>query len=95
MVNLSTTKFRGFTLIELMIVVAIIGLLSAVAIPNLNKARKKAQKTVCHENLRNIDGMKTRLFGIKEHKKGHEEVPLQDLEPYLNNGIPSCPAREQ
>ena len=67
-----------------MIVVAIIGLLVALAIPDLNKARKKATKTVCHENLRNIDGVKKGTFAIENRKHGNEEVSLKDIEPYLD-----------
>ena len=74
-----------------MIVVAIIGLLAAVAIPNLNKARKTSMKTACHNSLRNINGVKTGVFAIEKRKDGDYAVTWSDLEPYLD-GNRDCPA---
>ena len=50
------TNMKGFTLVEIMIVVAIIGLLIAIALPNFLEARKKAQARTCVANMRNVDG---------------------------------------
>jgi prepilin-type N-terminal cleavage/methylation domain-containing protein len=54
--KINTNRASGFTLVEIMIVVAIIGLLAAIAIPNFVKARATSQKNACINNLRQIDG---------------------------------------
>jgi prepilin-type N-terminal cleavage/methylation domain-containing protein len=67
------SRRSGFTLIEIMIVVAIIGLLAAVAIPNLVRAQKTAKRTTCINNLKTIEGAKVQWS--LENKKGDQEVP--------------------
>lgn len=52
MIKFKTSK--GFTLVEIMIVVAIIGLLAAIAIPNFIKARNQARKNICISNMRTL-----------------------------------------
>jgi prepilin-type N-terminal cleavage/methylation domain-containing protein len=69
----SLGRNRGFTLIEIMIVVAIIGLLAAVAIPNLVRAQKTAKRTACINNLKTIEGAKVQWS--LENKKGDQDVP--------------------
>jgi len=49
-------KDEGFTLVELMVVILIIGILVAIAIPVFNAARATAERRTCHANQRTIDG---------------------------------------
>ncbi len=76
--KLTTAKKSGFTLVEIMIVVAIIGLLAAIAIPNFVKARKTAQKNSCVANLKQIDGAKQQ-WAIDEKKGGTDTPGKTDL----------------
>jgi len=86
----------GFTLVEIMIVVAIIGLLAAIAIPNFVKARATSQANACINNLRQIDAAANQ-FALEQGKKSNDGITYpDDLTPYIklnaSNKIPPCPA---
>ena len=72
----------GFTLVEIMIVVAIIGLLAAIAIPNFVRSRSTAQMNTCINNLRQIDGAKQE-WALEKGKTGTDAPLIADIGPYL------------
>ena len=84
------TRKNAFTLVEIMIVVAIIGLLAAIAIPNFVKARGTAQKNACINNLRQIDGA-IQQYALENKKAASDPVGETDVTPYLKNSL-ACPA---
>ena len=86
------TKFPtgGFTLVEIMIVVAIIGMLASIAIPNYMQSRIKAQQGVCIENLHQIEGAIQR-WSLEMKKDEGQAVTYSDIRGYLQHSV-ICPS---
>ena len=86
----------GFTLVEIMIVVAIIGVLAAIGIPSFLHARTRSQATACINNLRQIETAVQQVAIEKGKRVGEDLSYPDDITPYIKlnsaGSIPPCPA---
>jgi len=84
--NRSAVKsHKGFTLVEIMIVVAIIALLAAIAVPGFLRARKRSQASKILNDLRMIDGAVDQ-YAIETARKTGDVVGVADWTNYLKKG---------
>jgi prepilin-type N-terminal cleavage/methylation domain-containing protein len=84
--QIKTNGKSGFTLVEIMIVVAIIGLLAAIAIPNFVRARESAQLNSIANNLRILEGAKEQ-YALENKLATSANLGSSDLTPYLKGNI--------
>lgn len=82
---------RGFTLVEIMIVVLIIGILLAIAVPNFVRARESSRTKACISNLKQIDAAKEQ-WAMDNNKSNGDACAMTDLVPNYIKSTPSCPS---
>jgi prepilin-type N-terminal cleavage/methylation domain-containing protein len=85
MLNKFNQRRGGFTLVEIMIVVAIIALLAAIAVPGFLRARKRSQASRIINDLRLIDSAVDQ-YAIETNKKSGDPVSISDWTNYLKKG---------
>lgn len=80
----------GFSLVEILVVVCLVGLLAAIAIPNFLRSHRTAQTNLCISNLRAID-YAIQQWAIEQKKAFNSPVQFSDISSYLKNTV-ACPA---
>jgi len=83
-------KSKGFTLVEIMIVVLIIGILMAIAVPNFIQARSTSRKNSCIANLKQIDSAKEQ-YAMEAKLDTGATVTSANLAPTYIKAYPTCP----
>jgi type IV pilus assembly protein PilA len=88
MLKMLKNNEKGFSLVELMVVVVIIGVLVAIAIPVYNRTTDRAERGACHANQRMIEG------AASQHamNTGKSIDKVDELDEYFNGGTPTCPS---
>jgi prepilin-type N-terminal cleavage/methylation domain-containing protein len=81
---------KGLTLTEILFVVAIIGLLAAIAIPSLSKVREMSQRKTCINSLMQIDAAKEQ-YAIDYNLSDGDSVDDSQVNTYIKTGAPACP----
>jgi len=95
MTAMKKSSAAGFTLVEIMIVVAIIGLLAAIAIPNFVKARATSQANACINNLRQLQAAVDQMAierGLPTGATFNFPADITGYVKLVNGWIPPCPA---
>jgi prepilin-type N-terminal cleavage/methylation domain-containing protein len=83
-------RHSGFTLIETMIVCALLGLLAAIAIPSFLRSRNAAHRSACINNLKQIDSA-IQQWATEQRKPQSAAVDFSDISPYLKGAL-VCPS---
>ncbi len=82
--------FKGFTLVEIMIVVAILGLLASLAVPNFLKAAQNMRTNVCIKNMRVIDDAISQ-WAFENNKNEGDAIVVEEIVDYIKKGaLPTC-----
>jgi prepilin-type N-terminal cleavage/methylation domain-containing protein len=84
------TQRLGFTLVEMMIVIAIVGVLAAIAVPNYLRYSTESRKNTCINNLKQIH-LAIQEWAIEQKKGPSSTVEFNDIRPFLKDSL-SCPS---
>ena len=87
----NSKRTKGFTLIEIMIVVMIIGILLAIAVPNFVKARDTSRKQSCVASLKQIDSAKEQ-YAMELKLATGATITSANIAPGYIKAMPTCPA---